>query len=354
MGEHRNRALVESTRGYNRVHAFLYAGLTVVVGIVVVIAIFAAGTPIAFEAEVGQLGDGATIVSTTGASGGLAVQFGHVAATPTPTPSGSSSCPLPAYPDASCTGVPSGTVLTTVNGDLTVTTDNAVVNAENVIGCINIQAVGVVVKDSKMQCISTADSTRARDPANPRLTVEDSEVACPDVDGSTGIGDRNINVYRVNIHTCENGFDMDSDATIEDSFIHDLHQSVVAHTDGIQSAVGSNLILNHNTFYGETPGACGVPSGHTADCGGTSAININNSASGPHSSNTTISNNLLAGGAYTLYCPIPSTTNFNVINNHFSKIFYPDYGAFGPATDCDGETVSGNVDQDTGAPLSLN
>ena len=271
----------------------------------------------------------------------------------------SSRCPLPRYPDATCTGVPAGTALTVVNGDLTVSTDGATISGKDVHGCINVMAVGVTVKDSRAQCITDTNSDRARDPANPRLTIEDSEVACPNVDGSTGIGDRNVNVYRVNIHSCENGFDMDSDATIMDSYIHDLHQSVVAHTDGLQSAVGSNLIIEHNTVYGDTLGACGVPSGHTSDCGGTSALNVNNNAAGPHTTNLIISYNLLAGGAYSLYCPIPAMTNVQIIGNHFSRMFYPTGGAFGTSTSCatDGGSSrvsvwSGNVWNDTGAAIA--
>lgn len=50
-----------------------------------VIRIFAAGAPIAFEAESGALAGGATIASVTGQSGTGAVKFA-AAATPTPTP----------------------------------------------------------------------------------------------------------------------------------------------------------------------------------------------------------------------------------------------------------------------------
>jgi len=286
--------------------------------------------------------------------------------------SGTGSCALPNYPDETCTGVPSGTTLQAVPGSatsgagwtwdsvdqiVTVTADGAVIDSLDVAGCIVVEAVGVTIKRSKAQCITTSLSPAARDPQNPRLTVEDTEVACPDMDGTTGIGDRNIDVQRTNIHGCENGFDMDSDATITDSFIHDLHQSVIAHTDGLQSAVGSNLVIRHNRFYAETPGACGVESGHTSDCGGTSAININNNPTGPVSTSTTVSDNLLAGGAYTLYCPKVTPSSFAVTNNRFSRTFYPTSGAFGPQADCvadDGTplvtTWTNNVWDDTNQP----
>lgn len=241
---------------------------------------------------------------------------------------------------------------------LEVKDDGAVVEGKDVAGCIVVLGTGVTVAGSRARCVTTGQSERARDPKNAPLTVRDTEIACPDADGTTAIGDRNFHALRVNIHGCENGFDVDSDATIEDSFVHDLHQSVLAHTDGIQSAVGSNLIIRHNRIYAETPGACGDPSGHTADCGGTSAINLNNNPSGPVSTNTIVADNLIAGGAYSLYCPKPAPTTFRVTGNRFSRLFYPKSGAFGPQADCleDNGTPrttewTGNVWDDTGAAI---
>ena len=66
-----------------------------------------------------------------------------------------------------------------------------------------------------------------------------------------------------------------------------------------------------------------------------------------------IVNNLLAGGAYTLYCPQTSTVNFRIVDNHFSTVYSPNVGEYGPAKDCDGEIQSGNVYHETGAPLTL-
>jgi len=305
----------------------------------------------AVEADAGALSGDASLVNDSSASNGKAVLFNA----PVQTGGGGntgSGCALPKYPDATCTGVPAGTALTAVSGDLTVTTDNTVVSGKNVSGCIEVMAVGVTVKNSKAKCIETANNTRARDPANPRLTVQDSEVDCGNRLGSTAIGDRNINVYRTNIHGCENGFDMDSDSIIQDSYIHDLFNSVDGdpHTDGLQSGVGSNLTIDHNTFYGFDAG-CKWP--NNGSCNGTSAVNVFNAASGPAVHDTTVSNNLLAGGAYTLYCPRVSTTNFKILNNHFSTIYSPRVGEFGPSSDCSNETQSGNVYHESGAALSL-
>ncbi len=85
----------------------------------------------------------------------------------------------------------------------------------------------------------------------------------------------------------------------------------------------------------------------------TSAININNGADGPNTRDVLIQDNLLAGGGYTLYCPIPATSNFRIVDNSFSTIFSPTVGGFGPATACADEIQSGNVYHQTGRPLTL-
>ena len=117
-------------------------------------------------------------------------------------------------------------------------------------------------------------------------------------------------------HGCENGLDMNQSITVEDSYIHDLYNSAEAHTDGIQFATGHllngqlasgvvNVTIRHNTIYGM--GADGSF--------GTSAI-IDHSFG--VNTNVLIDSNLLAGGAYTLYCSIGFTgMNYRVVNNHF-------------------------------------
>ena len=66
----------------------------------------------------------------------------------------------------------------------------------------------------------------------------------------------------------------------------------------------------------------------------------------------TIKDNLLAGGAYTLYCPRDRSSDVRVIGNHFSKMYYPTGGAFGPWTDClKVSEVSGNVWEGTAIML---
>ncbi|MBX6722218.1 MAG: right-handed parallel beta-helix repeat-containing protein, partial [Dactylosporangium sp.] len=137
----------------------------------------------------------------------------------------------------------------------------------------------------------------------------------------------------LNIHNCENGFDINGSVAVRDSYIHDLYQGGDAHTDGIQLAGGSDITIEHNTIF---------------DNNGTSAIISHPS----ENSDVLVANNLLAGGAYTLYCPRDASRNFRVIGNRFATLFYPKSGAFGPWTDC--EKVAerrDNVWDDTLDPL---
>jgi hypothetical protein len=64
-----------------------FIALTLLIGLVVVITIRAAGSPIAFEPETGALAAGAATTTLTGQSGTGAVKFA-AGATPTPTPAG--------------------------------------------------------------------------------------------------------------------------------------------------------------------------------------------------------------------------------------------------------------------------
>lgn len=262
----------------------------------------------------------------------------------TPQRAVATACDLPNYPDASCTGVPPGTALTVVNGDLNITVANTVIDGKDIRGCVLIKAPGVIIRNSKISCdnsVVVASFNAANGGySGTGLLVEDSEITCNNTNG-TAVGDYNFTVRRVNIHRCENGFDADGEITVEDSYIHDLYEGAqgLGHADGMQiTPRGSNITVRHNTIL---PGAST-----------TSAIITPRVGAGVVS-NILIQNNLLAGGAFTLYCPGGgSGNNFRVIGNHFSTVFYPTVGAFGAWTDCKDEAqVAGNVYHESGQSL---
>jgi hypothetical protein len=252
------------------------------------------------------------------------------------------TCPLPAYPSAACTGVPAGTNLAVHDGDLEVTTPNTIIDGQDIQGCVTIGAPGAVIRRSRITCsgfIAVASFADAYSGAGPVL--EDVEISCGGANGTTGVGDVNVTIRRANIHSCENGFDVDGNMTIEHSYVHDLvpyDPATDPHPDGAQiTPVGNNIRIVHNTIYAGD---------------GTSAI-ITPTVSRGVVSNVLIQDNLMAGGAYTLYCQQDGPGDgYRVIGNHFSTRFYPKVGAYGAWTDCADETeVTGNVYHESGQPV---
>jgi hypothetical protein len=226
-----------------------------------------------------------------------------------PTPS---ACGLP---DAGNTGVPAGTKLTTVNGDLTVTKAGSVVQDKDVHGCINVEAKNVTIRDTKISCsdyygISSFSSSYQ----GGGLLIEDVEIDCMD-HNTTGVGSYGLTARRLNIHGCENGFDVDSDVTVVDSYIHDLYEGATGHADGVQLSIGIDVTVTHNTIFNPN---------------GTSAMISN----GSDIKNVLVANNLLSGGAYTLYCPSGGSSNYRVIGNRFSKLYGAHGGEYGAMNDC--------------------
>jgi len=264
------------------------------------------------------------------------------------------------YPDATNTGVPAGTTLTAYTGPSTITTAGTVITGKTM-GCIQITASNVTIRNSRISCNGNAVTINDKDlyGLTPVL-IEDSEIDCQSSTG-TGIMEAHFTLRRVEISHCENGLSLNQDVTVEDSYIHS-ENSIGAdpHEDGIQFGCGHwqpgfagtscasgyapgalNITLRHDTIYGMT-------NGDTAF--GTSAI-ITNPAG---DTNILITNNLLAGGAYTVYCNRPGAgTNFQLLNNHFSTRFSSKVGVFAPWTDCTDESqVAGNVYHETGQLLA--
>jgi hypothetical protein len=238
--------------------------------------------------------------------------------------------------------VPAGTSLTVSNGDLTIDTANEVIEGLDIRGCVSINAPGVVIRNSKITCNSfLAVASYAGSYTGPAVLLEDVEISCDNGKG-TAVGDYNVTVRRANIHSCENGFDVDGAITVEDSFIHDLipYDPVTdPHVDGLQiTPVGNDVTIRHNTIY--------------AGVDGNAAIISPNLSSG-QVSNILIQENLMAGGGYTLYCQqYGSGDNYRVVDNHFSTVFHPNVGAFSAWTECEDETeVTGNVYHESGDPV---
>ncbi len=256
------------------------------------------------------------------------------------------------YPDASNTGVPAGHTLTTVNGDVMLSTPGQVYQDREVNGCVNVTATGVTIQFVKVHCSSVEAISHfdlgVRD--STPLKVLDSEVDCLGTVGVTGIGDTNVDAERDDISQCENGFDLDQWDTVRDNYVHNL-LGEAGHTDGAQLAHYLNgcstsacevshsrlVTIQHNTITGK----------NDAGANGTSAI-ISNPAG---DESLVVDGNLLDGGAFTLYCDHQGTADSNSFytNNRFGRS-----AAYGPATGCSDEAhTTGNVYDDDDSPIPL-
>ena len=231
------------------------------------------------------------------------------------------SCPLPAYPDASCTGVPAGVTLTP-SGSVTVNTAGTVINALDVSGNIVVNAPNVTIRNTRIR----SNSMWMIDNNSTGLVVEDSEVINRPVAGQpnchNGIGSNNFTIRRSEITGCENAANFDGDNIVfEDNYVHDLDNvgpsyvwgDTGPHTDGIQMAPGAdNIVVRHNSID---------PMGAVQGGGGTSAIIMGVNGS---QSNVRIEDNYLDGrdSAYTLYLPRQNSPNIYVNRNRMQKALY--------------------------------
>lgn len=162
----------------------------------VAVSAFAAGVFAQFELEQSAPSGQTTIVNNAGASGGKLLTFGSGTsfnATPVPTPvrapspapqTGARTCrPYPQMPDSSCTGVPAGVPLATINGDLTTSSDEQVIDGRLITG-------DLVVRNKNVKVQNTRIKGRVANIASSGLVIVDSDIGA---DGCTKSVFNNLN-----------------------------------------------------------------------------------------------------------------------------------------------------------------
>lgn len=264
-----------------------------------------------------------------------------VAATapPTTAPPVTTTPPVPTapvFPDASNTGVPSGTTLTNYTGPSTITTDGTVIDAKKVTACLVIRADNVTIKNSLIQSRGCYFNVLSDD-GNTGLKLTDVEIDGLSNDGGdSAINGGGFTCLRCDIHGTIDGIKAQSDVVIKDTWIHDLVITSESHNDGIQSLGTTSLKVLHNSIVLQD--------------GSTSAI-ILSTGSASDMRNVQIDGNLLGGGAYTVYGGYLAGTDSRakvsqiaITNNRFSTRIHPKSGAYGPLTSTDSPVVvSGNT-----------
>jgi hypothetical protein len=194
--------------------------------------------------------------------------FAELAAPP-PPPAEDAGAPPPAQdagtpvrggpgikPTAANTGVPAGTALTVVNGDMTITQDGTVVDAKDIHGIVTIRASHVKITRSivRGRAISGVGAAISVDSGTDVL-LEDTEVAIgtpsPGMDGVRG---SNFVARRLDVHGGVDGMKLGNNDVVEYSYVHDMTYFASdpsqgggpTHNDAIQILSGADIRVTGN------------------------------------------------------------------------------------------------------------
>jgi hypothetical protein len=275
------------------------------------------------------------------------------------------------YPDATNTGVPAGMSLRSVPGQVSsgpgwsynsqgyvqVTGNGAVFRGYSVHGTVVVTGSNAVIADDSISNSGdgiTGDGVNLS--GNPSdVTIEHTTISSPsgtrgmngvfagikDLDGNA----RGTKVLDNNIADASTGVQLYI-GLIEGNYIHDeTATDPGSHLNGTTSN-GSTipLTIQHNTVFN--------PNGQT------DAISLFEDFGAE--ANVLITDNLVAGGGYTIYGGQnpggQQAYNIRITNNRFSTIYFSQSGSFGYVTAFDptapGNVWSGNIWDSSGAPLS--
>jgi hypothetical protein len=246
-----------------------------------------------------------------------------------------SSC---GYPDATNTGVPAGTTLTPRSGEVSVTSAGTTVKDLAVTGEINVEANNTTLEDDEV--IASAGSGNRGIYIAPGVSgTVLNHVTCHGEGSGTqycvfnkSTSTKIESSYLYNCGECLNG-----SGTITNSFFDVTAVISGEHYEDIYYGGGEGpLIVNHDTMLNPQEQTATVFA--STDFGDQTTL--------------TITNNLLAGGGYTLYGGTSCTTGecgavkgpVTVTDNRFSNKYYPESGYYGVASYFDNAvtTWSGN------------
>lgn len=162
-------------------------------------------------------------------------------------------------PGPSNTGVPAGTKLTVVTGDVTYAKDGAVISGKDFRGFVKVTGRNITLKNSIFRGRATSYNAALLDTeAGTGTVVVDSEFV-PSHPSATidGIWANRTSIYRAHIHGSVDGVKTGSNVLVQDSYIHDMSWFASdpnqgggpTHPDGVQSFLGAaHVTLRHNTI----------------------------------------------------------------------------------------------------------
>jgi hypothetical protein len=258
--------------------------------------------------------------------------------TPPTTPSTTIVPPAPpsaGWPDASNTGVPAGVTLTPSDG-ATVTTPNAVLDALDITGSIDIEAPNVTIKRSRF---TGTGGTFAVNVRSGNVRIEDCEFH-GNYDAAA-IAYDNWTMVRSEITGMPaDGVKLGNHVLFQDNWVHDFDTTAGNHADGgqVQNGVVDTVVRHNNIALTDNQNAAlfiGPQLGPSTD--------------GP----LTIEDNLLAGGNYTLYVVDGNFGQYFIGNITVRNNVFVRNARYGPVTTNVPVTASGNVFADNGATVGL-
>jgi hypothetical protein len=268
------------------------------------------------------------------------------------------------FPNASTTGVPAGTALSTYTGPLTITKCGVVISNVTINGSLQV-AVGNGTHSASTPCVTINNSTingvvgtGSSTGSDGPLVLNHVEVSAPTTSNVQAVALSNFYLDSVNVHGGANGgVECYGYCSISNSWIHDFYNAGSTHYDGIISNGNSGLplVIDHNSigcnFYASAPGANGGCSADLGLFGDFGTI-----------SNVTVTNNLFLAGpsAYCMYGgnvagkAYPNPSNVVATGNTFQRGANGKCGIYGAIIDWapgSGDAWSNNV-WDDGAVLS--
>jgi hypothetical protein len=298
---------------------------------------------------------------------------------PAATPSGPAANPVPArpvaggcaavphrcgFPDGTNSGVPAGTRLKSVPGQISrgpgwyydprgwveVVGNGAVLSGLSIHHNLDISASNVIVKDDRI--VNSGQGSLGISLRHTRhVTIEDTSIS--GVNTSAGrlmVGIKDVygdstgtTILRDNISCAATGIQL-GEGLILENYLHNPGYQPGDHVNGITANGGrtTQLTIRHNTVF--------------VNYTQTDAISLfqDHGIQG----NRTIDNNLLAGGGYTIYGGVGKDAlpfNVRITDNRFSSIYFAESGHWGPVayytTRGHGNVWSGNIWDKTGRPI---
>ena len=161
-------------------------------------------------------------------------------------------------PDGTNTGVPAGTRMTVINGNVTVTANGTVINAEDIKGFLYIKASNVTVKNSIIEGgMATSNGAVIDIQSGTGIVLDHDEVlvAHPSV-YLDDIWGNNVTIQYLNIHGGVDGMKLGGNSTVQYTWIHDLtyfssdpnQGGKSTHNDTIQILSGIGIHIQNNNL----------------------------------------------------------------------------------------------------------